>query len=110
MRSTVTLILFLTLTAAAVIITLPSQHVHAEKRTRIQVEPTVPQFVMRRVLVKFNDNIESTHAQQIVAALGGRDADEIPGLGIHIVELPDTASENAFANAFNARPEVDFAE
>jgi thermitase len=68
------------------------------------------QFVAGRVLVKFHDNILPDHARQIIAALGARDADEIPHIGVHILDLPYHASETAFAVAFQARPEVEFAE
>ena len=68
------------------------------------------QFVPGRLLVKFNSRTAPTHARQIIAALGARDANEIPGAGVHIVELPYQASENAFAKAFAARAEVEFAE
>ena len=100
----------LALTSAALITITPVRKVQAEKDRRIRVKPTVRQFLSRRVLVKFNSNIESVHGQQIIAALGARDAEEIPGIGVHIVELPDQANENAFADAFNSRSEVDFAE
>src|SRR5262245_66190002 len=39
-------------------------------------------FVPGRILVKFNDNILPEHARNIIAALGARDADEIPGIEI----------------------------
>lgn len=68
------------------------------------------QFVPGRVLVKFREAIGADHARQIIAALGARDADEIPHIGVHILDLPYQASENAFANAFQLRPEVEFAE
>jgi subtilisin family serine protease len=50
------------------------------------------------------------HARNIIAALGARDADEIPGLGVHILDLPYQAGEHAFVQAFQARSEVEFAE
>ena len=83
----------------------------AQKRGRGEprVEP-MPQFVPGRVLVKFRSNIGLDHARQIVAALGARDANEIPGLGVHILDLPYQANEDAFVEAFKGRPEVEFAE
>jgi thermitase len=68
------------------------------------------QFVRGRLLVKFNSKIDSVHAQQVIAALNARHETEIAGTGVHIVALPDQASEQAFAHAFRARPEVEFAE
>ena len=83
------------------------QNVHAQKASA-----AVPaeRFVPGRVLVKFNDHILPAHARNIIAALGARDADEIPNIGVHILDLPYQASEVAFANAFQVRPEVEFAE
>lgn len=74
--------------------------------------PSVSQldFVRGRILVKFHSHIVPDHARQIIAALGARNADEIPGIGVHILELPSQASENAFVQAFQSRPEVEFAE
>src|SRR5690349_19435230 len=67
-------------------------------------------FVPGRVLVKFRDNVGLDHARQIVAALGGREADLLPQLGLFVLDLPDQADEVVFANAFRHRPEVEFAE
>jgi thermitase len=67
-------------------------------------------IVARRVLIKFHDNILPDHARQIIASLGARDTDEIPDIGVHILDLPYEANELAFAKAFESRPEVEFAE
>jgi subtilisin family serine protease len=84
------------------------QDVHAEKKN-IVTEPA-EQFVPGRVLVKFHDNIQPAHARNIIAGLGARDADEIPNIGVHVLDLPYQASEKAFVNAFQSQPEVEFAE
>jgi thermitase len=68
------------------------------------------EFVRGRVLVKFQSQVKSDHAGQIIAALGARDSKEIEGIGVHIVELPIQASEHAFVQAFMNRPEIHFAE
>lgn len=68
------------------------------------------QFVRGRLLVKFNSKIDSVYAQQVIAALGARPETEIPNTGVHVVALPDHASEQAFARAFQTRSEVEFAE
>ena len=70
----------------------------------------VEAFVPGRVLVKFREHIMPDHARNIIAALGARDADEIHGLGIHILDLPEQADEGGFAQAMAQRPEVEFAE
>ena len=67
-------------------------------------------FVPGRVLVKFRDNVGLDHARQIVAALGAREADLIPQIGLFVLDLPDQADEVVFANAFRHRPEVEFAD
>ena len=87
----------------------PSREVKAEKRRRNSIEP-MNRFVRGRVLVGFYEDILPDHARNIIAALGARDAGEIPDIGVHILDLPYQASEVAFAQAFEARPEVEFAE
>ena len=68
------------------------------------------QFVAGRVLVKFRPKVLADHARQIIAALGARDAAQIPELGLHILELPPQANELSSIQAFQTRPEVEFAE
>lgn len=111
MKKRVIAIAFLAFTATFVFTTI-SVPPTAAKKGQVRILPIRPahQFVASRVLVKFNSNIALDHAQQIIAALGTRGVNEIPGTGVHIVELPYQASETAFANAFLERPEVDFAE
>jgi thermitase len=99
---------------AAVLLSLvttgfPSREVKAEKRRRNSIEP-MNRFVRGRVLVGFYDDILPDHARNIIAALGARDAGEIPDIGVHILDLPYQANEMAFAQAFEGRPEVEFAE
>ena len=94
--------LLLSLITLSQIATLPT--VNAAK------QEVTPASVPGRLLVKFKTNIGSLHAREVIAALGTRDASEIPGAGVHIVELPYQANEQAFANAFRGRSEVEFAE
>jgi thermitase len=68
------------------------------------------QFVPNRVLVKFRQGIMPDHARNIIAALGARDADELPNIGVHVLDLPEQADERGFAEAMAQRPEVEFAE
>ena len=67
-------------------------------------------FVPGRVLVKFRENILPDHARNKIAALGARDADELPGIGVHILDLPEQADEAGFVGAMAQRTEVEFAE
>jgi thermitase len=87
--------------------TLPSQRVEAARAAKQQATQT---FVPGRLLVKFNPEIGSTHAREVIAALGARDESEIHGAGVHIVDLPYQANEHAFLSAFQSRAEVEFAE
>jgi subtilisin family serine protease len=87
----------------------PTVRVRAQKN-RYRVMPPPTQFVPGRVLVKFRDHIMSDHARNIIAALGARDADEMPSIGVHILDLPEQADEAGFAQAMAHRPEVEFAE
>jgi len=94
-------------------LTFPFDKARAQKDRSIHVTPVTREeerFVPGRVLVKFRSNIGLDHARQIIAALGARDADEIPGLGVHILDLPYQASEVALTQTFASRPEVEFAE
>src|ERR1051326_6885063 len=84
------------------------QNVHA--KNQVNVQQSADQFVPGRVLVKFHDDILPAHARNIIAALGARDAGEIPNIGFHILDLPFQASEKAFVERFQAQAEVEFAE
>jgi len=86
---------------------LPPSRVSADK---IKTSRLGDQFVAGRVLVKFRSKVLPDHARQIIAGLGARDAAEIPQIGVHVLELPYQANEMAFVQAFQARPEIEFAE
>ena len=85
----------------------PSQAYSPKKKP--QAQPSVP-FVPGRVLVQFRPETLSVHSVDVIAEAGASDAGEIAGTGVHIVELPAGADEEAFAHAFRSRPEVEFAE
>jgi hypothetical protein len=67
-------------------------------------------FVAGRILVKFKDGIADDRAKDVVASLGARSANVIGRIGVHIVELPTGADESVFVQAFQGRPEVEFAQ
>jgi len=46
----------------------------------------------------------------VIAEEGASDSGEIGETGVHIVELPEGADEEAFVNVFRSRSEVEFAE
>ncbi|HEV8484186.1 MAG TPA: peptidase S8, partial [Blastocatellia bacterium] len=52
----------------------------------------------------------TSRGHHLIAQSGARDTGEIPGIGVHILELPANANEEAFAEAFKSQPEVEFAE
>ena len=114
MKKTLTGVTFLVLAMSLLVLTFSSNKVSAQKGKIIHVQPVVqePQFnfVPGRLLVKFRPEIGLDHARQVIAALGARDADEIPEIGVHVLELTYQASEVAVQRTFKARPEVEFAE
>src|ERR1051326_5265736 len=77
---------------------------------KVSAQKEKDRFVPGRVLVKFRDGVGLDHARQIVAALGAREADELPGIGVMVLDLPEQADEKAFAHALTARNDVEFAE
>jgi len=84
-----------------------NEDTHAQKITG---RPLEEPFVHGRILVKFHDNVVPAHARNMIAALGARDAEELPYIGVHVLELPDQADERAAAAAFASQAEVEFAE
>ena len=114
MKKTLIVVSLLALTTVLFTLTFTTDKVSAQKGRAIHIRPIGVeqsfQYVPGRLLVKFRSEIGSEHARQIIAALGTRDADEIPETGVHVLELPDSANEMAFQHAFRGRAEVEFAE
>lgn len=113
MKRTVTSIGIVAFALTLTVLTFVNQPVSAQKDHRLHVTPATPEpesFVPGRVLVKFRPSVGLDHARQIIAALGARDADELPQSGVFVLDLPAQADEAAFANALQNRPEVEFAE
>ena len=69
-----------------------------------------PSFVPGRILVKFKDGVSDGQARGLLAGRGALSTDLIPGIGVHIVQLPPNANEQAEANAFKGLADVEFAE
>jgi len=67
-------------------------------------------FVHGRILVQFRPNLMALQQPDVIAEEGASDRGEIGETGVHIVELPAGADEEAFLQAFQSRPEVEFAE
>ena len=113
MKRTVISMASLALALTLLALTFTNQRAIAQKDRRLHFAPVTRQdeaFVPGRVLVKFRSNVGLAQAQQIIAALGARDAGHLPQLGVFVLDLPERADEAAFANALQHRPEVDFAE
>lgn len=67
-------------------------------------------FVPGRVLVQFRPETTRSRGRRVIAQAGASDAGEIPGIRVHVVEVPTGADEAAFADALKSKPEVEFAE
>src|SRR5690242_95844 len=102
MKKTFYTVSFISCALILLSLTFPFHKVSAQRESE--------NFVPGRVLVKFRGNVGLDHARQIVAALGAREADLLPQIGLFVLDLPDQADEVVFANAFRHRPEVEFAE
>lgn len=98
------------ITIAATVFFNISSNSHAQKIKVFSDPGEAHAHVPGRILVKFHDRILPAHARNIIAALGARDADEVPNIGVHILDLPYQANERAFVQRFQEQPEVEFAE
>src|SRR6185369_12459634 len=108
MKKTFFTVSFLSCALILLSLIFPIHKVSAQKGTAGRADQE--QFVPGRVLVKFREDVRLDHARQIVAALGAREADQLPGLGVMVLDLPEQADENAFARALASRNDVEFAE
>jgi thermitase len=66
--------------------------------------------VNSRLLVGFRQGVPDSQVDAVVQGLQGRGHEQIPGTSVQVVSLPANADENASANAFKNRPEVEFVE
>jgi len=70
----------------------------------------LPQAAPGRLLVKYRAGVSSRKRKNLLMAEGAREERELPGLGIHAVQLPDGADEEGCAQRFRLRPEVESVE
>ena len=63
-----------------------------------------------RILVKFKDGVSDGQARGLLAGRGALSTNVIPQIGVHIVQLPPNANEQAEANAFKGMAGVEFAQ
>jgi hypothetical protein len=69
-----------------------------------------PTMVPGRLLVKYREGVSADRRNNLMMAAGAREDREIPRLGVQVIELPDVADLQAYAEVLAARPEVEFAE
>src|SRR5215471_6849149 len=71
-----------------------------------------PQFryVKGRVLVQPRAGLSDDQFDKILRQHGGRRASKSQQLGVHVIELPATANEQAVVNALRSNPHIKFAE
>lgn len=67
-------------------------------------------FVRGHILVKFKEGVSDQRVTSILAAKRARKNHTISGIGIHVVDLPANADEEAFVNDLKAQGDVEFAE
>lgn len=79
-------------------------------QSRVERPQVGAPFVPGRVLVQFRPETLALRTVDVIAETGASDTGEIAGTGVHIVELPAGADEQAFVEAFQSRQEVEFAE
>jgi thermitase len=63
-----------------------------------------------KLLVGFRQGVSPEQARGILRSLAVTTESELPGIGVHVVQLPQNASETAFRNALQRLPDVEFAE
>src|SRR5215470_11380450 len=61
-------------------------------------------FVRGRVLVRFRSETMSLARRDLIAEAGARDAGTLPATGVHILDLPVEADEEATVKALQTRP------
>jgi len=63
-----------------------------------------------RILVKFRSGVPDARKHVFVMANGLREHRRIPGIGVHVMDLPKSVSEKDFLGTLQDRPEIEFAE
>ncbi|HBY60979.1 MAG TPA: peptidase S8 [Solibacterales bacterium] len=86
----------------ALLFVCPASVVFAQERT--------PDVVPNRLLVKFRANVSKDAGLAAIRAQGGASEAFLDAINVHVVKLPGTASEVAFAKVFKGLREVEFAE
>ncbi len=69
-----------------------------------------PMAVPGRLLVKYRAGVSSKRRNTMIMAAGARSDRELPGLGVHVMDLAEGSDEEACARVLRAQPEVEFVE
>jgi thermitase len=69
-----------------------------------------PQWAKARVLIQPRAGLTDFELDKILKVHGGRSKQKIPGLNVHIVELPANANETAVAQLLSHNPHIKSAE
>ena len=83
----------------------PAQQLTRQQAARAQVS----RFAPDRVLVRFKPGIAASVQGQAHRAANGRKLSEIPGIGVHLIEVPAGSVSQQVAR-YRANPNVEFAE
>jgi len=70
----------------------------------------MPRFVSGRLLVKFRSDVSASKIRSLIAAARSRTVEQLPRIGVHVLDLPAQANEEAMARVFRGWKEVEFAE
>ncbi len=92
----------------ATALAIPDTTTIAQDEFRIAKPET--KFVPNRLLVKYRSESFKSQKRELLAAFNAYDAGELQDTGVHILQLPETANEEAVAAIFAGQPEVEFAE
>lgn len=71
---------------------------------------TAPQWVPGRLLVQPRPGLSDEEFDKVLKGHGAKRVGQIPGIGVHIIQLPPTASEKAVAALLSKNPHIKFAE
>jgi subtilisin family serine protease len=69
-----------------------------------------PMAVPGRLLVKYRSGVSSKRRNSLMTAVAARGDREVPGLGVHAVELAAGSDDEAYARVLRAQPEIEFVE
>jgi len=84
----------------------PSAQSHSRKQ---EILAQVPRYAPDRVLVSFKPGTAASETGKAHRQAGGRKLREIPGIGVHIVQVPAGSVQQKIAS-YRANPNVEYAE